>query len=140
MGFSYLANLAFVFNFLCPGIFGTFEKQVKNKDFEGVGTVFVKKQGCCDCYVMNNLDIGTLLLSMYCSIVFSHSAVLKNSHIIQFCYILINSLHGSGGNIGTPSTPSAMVRVVPATPASRRKEKLKPDLKLKCGACGQVES
>ena len=42
--------------------------------------------------------------------------------------------------MGTPSTPSAMVRVVPATPASRRKEKLKPDLKLKCGACGQVES
>ena len=30
MGFSYLA---FVFNFLCLGIFGTFEKQVKNKDF-----------------------------------------------------------------------------------------------------------
>ena len=40
MGFSYLA---FVFNFLCLGIFGTFEKQVKNKDFEGVGTVLVKK-------------------------------------------------------------------------------------------------
>lgn len=35
---------------------------------------------------------------------------------------------------GTPSTPSGNKEISP----SRRKVKLKPDLKLKCGACGQV--
>lgn len=35
---------------------------------------------------------------------------------------------------GTPGTPSTSKDVSP----SRRKMKLKPDLKLKCGACGQV--
>jgi hypothetical protein len=40
--------------------------------------------------------------------------------------------------MGTPTpSSSSLARSVP-TPASKRKEKLKPDLKLKCGACGQV--
>ena len=83
MVFSYLA---FVFNFLCLGIFGTFEKQVKNKDFGGVsyllknstGTYIFK--GCCDSYVLKYLDIGTLLLSMYCSIVWSQRCAKKFAH------------------------------------------------------------
>ena len=41
------------------------------------------------------------------------------------------------GMLGTSSSPFSSP-VVRTTPLAKRKEKLKPDLKLKCGACGQV--
>lgn len=45
-----------------------------------------------------------------------------------------HSSKNSAHKLGSPSTPSASKEISP----SRRKVKLKPDLKLKCGACGQV--
>ncbi|KAJ8968633.1 hypothetical protein NQ317_014759 [Molorchus minor] len=38
----------------------------------------------------------------------------------------------------TPATPTSNKNVNASPPKSRRKTKLKPDLKLKCGACGNV--
>jgi hypothetical protein len=43
---------------------------------------------------------------------------------------------GTGAGVGAASPFSSPA--VRTTPVSKRKEKLKPDLKLKCGACGQV--
>lgn len=45
-----------------------------------------------------------------------------------------SSSKSSSHTLGTPSTPTTSKEISP----SRRKIKLKPDLKLKCGACGQV--
>ncbi|XP_050067932.1 transcription initiation factor TFIID subunit 1 [Anopheles maculipalpis] len=44
---------------------------------------------------------------------------------------------GSGGS-GGGSIPGAGKEHSPSSSSSRRKAKIKPDLKLKCGACGQV--
>ncbi|GBP21203.1 Transcription initiation factor TFIID subunit 1 [Eumeta japonica] len=46
-----------------------------------------------------------------------------------------------GGDIGSPSPsliPLGTIKQEPDLQSSRRRAKLKPDLKLKCGACGQV--
>jgi hypothetical protein len=43
----------------------------------------------------------------------------------------------TGAGAGAAASPFSSP-AVRTTPVSKRKEKLKPDLKLKCGACGQV--
>jgi hypothetical protein len=45
---------------------------------------------------------------------------------------------GTGAGAGVGAATPFSSPAVRTTPVSKRKEKLKPDLKLKCGACGQV--
>ncbi|CAG9840406.1 unnamed protein product [Diabrotica balteata] len=50
----------------------------------------------------------------------------------------IEKLPNPSDSISTPVTPTSSKSMSSSPPKSRRKTKLKPDLKLKCGACGNV--
>ncbi|XP_050517356.1 transcription initiation factor TFIID subunit 1 isoform X2 [Diabrotica virgifera virgifera] len=50
----------------------------------------------------------------------------------------IEKLPNPSDSLSTPVTPTSSKSMSSSPPKSRRKTKLKPDLKLKCGACGNV--
>ncbi|CAH1113327.1 unnamed protein product [Psylliodes chrysocephalus] len=50
----------------------------------------------------------------------------------------VEKLPNPNESIPTPVTPTSSKSITSSPPKSRRKTKLKPDLKLKCGACGNV--
>ncbi|KAK4872343.1 hypothetical protein RN001_014372 [Aquatica leii] len=58
-----------------------------------------------------------------------------NGSIINTDIVKTTTLEGPSNHQGTPTPLS---KPTTSTPKSRRKTKLKPDLKLKCGACGNV--
>lgn len=64
----------------------------------------------------------------------NHSNLLSTSHSISLLDPQSSTSKSSSTTLREPSTPTANKEISP----SRRKIKLKPDLKLKCGACGNV--